>query len=102
MAGKSPTNQSVSSSWFFEAKEAVEVIEASDVIMSVEVIKATEVFKTTLVLEINKLMAKWLYFDVLKKNISEQNDGISSEILPSFRTEALEDTDIIFNQTQGS
>ena len=47
MAGKSPTNQSVSSFWFFEAKEAVEVIEASDVTMSVEVIKATEVFKTT-------------------------------------------------------
>ena len=40
-------NQSVSSFCFFEAKEAVEVIEASDVTMSVEVIKATEVFKTT-------------------------------------------------------
>jgi hypothetical protein len=38
----------------------------------------------------------------LKKNISEQNDGISSEILPSFRTEAVEDKDVIFNQTQGS
>ena len=32
---------------FFEAKEAVEVIEASDVIMSDEVIEATEVFRTT-------------------------------------------------------
>jgi hypothetical protein len=32
---------------FFEAKEAVEVIEASDFIMSVEVIEATEVFKIT-------------------------------------------------------
>ena len=42
MAEKSPTNQSVSSFWFFKAKEAVEVIEASDVTMSVEVIKATE------------------------------------------------------------
>ena len=46
MAGKSPTNQSASSFWIFEAKEAIEVIEASDVIMSVEVMKATEVFKT--------------------------------------------------------
>ena len=37
-----------------------------------------------------------------KKNISEQNDEISSEILPSFRTEALEDRDVIFNQIQAS
>ena len=37
-----------------------------------------------------------------KKNISEQNDGISSEILPSFRTEAVEDRDVIFNQIQVS
>ena len=41
---------------FFEAKEAVEVIEASDVIMSDEVIEATEVVRTSYVLEINKLM----------------------------------------------
>ena len=47
MAGKSSINQSASSFWFFEAKEAVEVIEATDVIMSVEVIEATEGFKTT-------------------------------------------------------
>ena len=32
--------------FFFEAKEAVEVIEASEVIMSIEVFEATEVFKT--------------------------------------------------------
>ena len=37
-----------------------------------------------------------------KKNISEQNDGISSEILLSFRTEAVEDRDVIFNQIQVS
>ena len=37
-----------------------------------------------------------------KKNISEQNDGISSEILPSFRTEAVQDSDIIFKQIQGA
>ena len=35
-----------------------------------------------------------------KKNISEENDGISSEILPSFWTEAVEDRDVIFNQIQ--
>ena len=86
--------------WFFKAKEAVEVIEASDVIMSVEVIKATEVFK---VLKINKLMARInLFWCFEKKNISEQNDGISSEILPSFRSEAVEDRDVIFNQIQVS
>jgi hypothetical protein len=62
---------------------------ASDVIMSVEVIEATEVFKTTEVLKINKLMARITLFRCLKKNICEQNDGISSEILPSFRTEAF-------------
>ena len=36
------------------------------------------------------------------KDISEQNDEISSEILPSFRTEAVEDKDVIFNQNQVS
>ena len=102
MVGKSPTNQSVSSFWFFEAKEAVEVIEASDVIISVEVIKATKVFRTTQILRIKNLMAKSPYFDVLEKNISEKNDGISSEILASFRTEAAEDRGVIFNQIQGS
>ena len=33
---------------------------------------------------------------------SEQNVGTSSEILPSFRTEAVEDRDVIFNQIQES
>jgi len=50
-----------------------------------------------------KLISKWLespYFNVLKKNISELNDGISSEILPSFRTEAVEDSHVIFDQIQ--
>ena len=84
------------------AKEAVEVIEVSDVIMPVEVIEATEVFKTTQVLEINKLMAKMTLFWCFEKNIPKQNDRISSEILPSFRTEAVEDRDVIFNQIQGS
>ena len=37
-----------------------------------------------------------------EKIFFEQNDGISSEILPSFRTEAVEDRDVIFNQIQVS
>ena len=37
-----------------------------------------------------------------KKYISEKNDEISSEILPSFRTEAVEDKDVIFNLIQVS
>ena len=45
-------------------------------------------------------MAK-IYFDVLEK-ISGQNDGISSEILPSFMTEAVEDRDVIFKQIKVS
>ena len=78
-------------------------MEASDVIMLVEVIEATEVLETTSVLEINKLMAKiTLFWCFEKKNFFEQNVGISSKILPSFRTEAVEDRDVIFNQIQGS
>ena len=37
-----------------------------------------------------------------KEIISEQNDGISSEIQQSFRFEAVEDRDVIFNQIQVS
>ena len=71
--------------------------------MSVEVIEATEVFKTTEVLEINKLMARiTLFWCFEKKNISDQNDGISSEILLSFRIEAVEDRDVTLNQIQVS
>ena len=68
----------------------------------VEVNKGTEVFRTTLTLGINKLMARITFFDVLKRQIFEQNDGISSEILPSFITEAVEDRGVTFNQFQGS
>jgi hypothetical protein len=70
--------------------------------LSVEVIEVPEIFKT---LKSLKSISLWLespYFDDLKKIISEQNDGISSEILPSFRTEAVEDRDVIFNQIQVS
>ena len=82
MPGKSLSMQAVF--LFFEAKGAVEVIEA----------------RTTQVHEINKIMAR--IFDVLKKINFEQNDGISNEILPSFSTEAVEDSDVIFNQIQVS
>ena len=37
---------------------------------------------------------------IRKTKKSEKNDGITSEILPSFRTEAVEDKDVIFNQIQ--
>jgi hypothetical protein len=47
LPGKSRSMLSGSSFLFFEAKEAVEVIEASDEIMSDEVIEATEVVRTT-------------------------------------------------------
>ena len=51
MAWKSPSNQSASIFWLFEAKEAVEVIEASDVIMSDEVIEASDVIMFDEVIE---------------------------------------------------
>ena len=47
-------------------------------------------------------MAIITLFWCFEKNISEQNDGISSEILQSFRSEAVEDKDVIFNQIQVS
>ena len=47
-------------------------------------------------------MARITLFWCFEKKNSEQNDGISSEILPSFRTEAVEDRDVIFNQIQVS
>ena len=69
MAGKSPSNQSESSFWFFEAKKATEVIEARDGIMYVEVIKATEVFKTCYILEITKIMTRITLFWCFEKRI---------------------------------
>ena len=87
---------------FFEAKEAVQVIEASDVIMSFEVIEATKVFRTTQILKIKNLMAKPPYFDVLRKKKFLINSLNFSEILPSLRTEAVEDRDVTFNQIKGS
>ena len=47
---------------FFEAKNAVEVIEASDVITSGEVTEATDGFRTTQALEIDKLLARIISF----------------------------------------
>ena len=65
--------------------------------MSVEVIEATKVFRTTQILRIKNIMAKSPYFDVLR--IFSWN---FSEILPSLRTEAVEDRDVTFDQIQGS
>ena len=54
-------------------------------------------------LEIDKLMAEITSFSSFeKKKVFELNDGISIEILLSFRTEAVEDRDVTFNQIQGS
>ena len=55
---------------YFEAKEAVEVIEVSDDIRSVEVIEATEVFKTTQILKINNIMARIPFLVCFFLNIS--------------------------------
>ena len=57
--------------------------------MSVEVFEATEVVRTSQIFEINK------------DDLILQNHVISIEILPSFRTEAVEDRDVTFNQIQG-
>ena len=71
--------------------------------MSVEVIETAEFFRITQGFEINKLMAKISLSCCLEeKNTFEQNDEISSEILPPFRTEVLEDRDVTFNQIQRS
>ena len=60
------------------------------------VIEATEVFKTTQILKIN---IKWLdlpYLDVLKFIYFLIDSWNFSEILPSLRTEAVEDRDVTF------
>ena len=57
--------------WFFEAKEAVEVIEATEVIMSVEVIETIEIFRTTQGFEINKFMTKISLFCCFEKKLFE-------------------------------
>ena len=100
MLEKSLSIQSACCILFLEAKEAVEVIEASDVIRSVEVIEVAEVFRTIKILKINNIVAR-PYLDVLKKRnlIDSWN---FSEILPSLRTEAVEDRDVTFDQIQGS
>ena len=70
--------------------------------MSVEVIETAEFFRITQGFEINKLMAKISLSCCLEKKTFEQNDEISSEILPTFRTEVVEDRDVTFNQIQRS
>ena len=71
--------------------------------MSIEVFEATQVFRTPQKLEFDKLMARNTFFCCFeKKNIFKKNDVISSEILPSFRIEAVEDRDVTFDQIQGS
>ena len=62
MPGISLSMSSARYFWFFEATEAVEVIEASDLITSGEVIEPTEVFRTTYALKIDKVMARIISF----------------------------------------
>jgi hypothetical protein len=87
---------------FSEAKEAVEVIEASNVsclLRSLRPLKFSEPLKFL------KSIIYWLespYFDVLKKIIFWITSWNFSEILPSLRTEAVEDKDVTFNQIKGS
>ena len=50
--------------------------------------------------EFRSLEVRGLKLIALKN--SEWNDGISSKILPSFRTEAVEDRDVIFNKMSAS
>ena len=59
-------------------------------------------FRTTQDLETNKLMGylESVYFVVLKKMIFEWNDEISSEILPSFRTEVVEDRGVTLTKVK--
>ena len=75
---------------FLEAKEAVEVIEA------------TEVFRTTKILKINNLVARITLFRCFEKENFFNNSWNFSEILPSLRTEAVEDRDVTFIQIKGS
>ena len=70
--------------------------------MSFEVIEATKVFRTTQILKIKNLMAKPPYFDVLRKKYFLVDFWNFSEILPSLKTEAVEDRDVTFNQIKGS
>ena len=70
--------------------------------MSVEVIEATKVFRIIQILKIKNLMAKLPYFDVLRKKYFLIDTWNFSEILPSFKTEAVEDRDLTFNQIKGS
>ncbi len=80
----------------------MEVIEVSDVIMSAEVIEAAEVFRTTKIIKINNLLARiTLFWCYEKKNFLTPSWNYS-EILPSLRTEAVEDRDVSFNQIKGS
>ena len=47
-------------------------------------------------------MARIGLFWCFKKKYIENNNGISSEVLPSFRTETVEERDVTFIQIQGS
>ena len=74
------------------------------VIRNVEVIEATEEFRTAQILKINNIVARitLYYLDVLKKKNFLINSWNFIEILPSLRTDAVEDRDVTFDQIKGS
>ena len=52
-----------------------------------------------------KSISCWIqlpYFTCFEQKLFEYNDGILNEILPFFRTEAVEDRDVTFNHIQES
>ena len=74
--------------WFLEAKEVIE---------------ATEVFRTTQIPKIDNEVARITLFRCFEKRFFFWLDSWNfSEILPSLRTEAVEDKDVNFNQIKGS
>ena len=81
---------------FFYAKEAVGAIEANGVIMSVEVIETTEILRTTKILKINNMRARITIFRCFEKTNITHDSWNLSESLPTLRTEAVEDRDVIF------
>ena len=67
--------------------------------MSIEVIEATESFRTTQILKIDNLIP---HLDVFRKIYFLIDSWNFGEILPPFRSEAVEDWDVTFNQNKRS
>ena len=70
--------------------------------MSDEVIEATEFFRTNKNIKINNLTTKITLFWCFEKIFFLIDSWNFSEILPSLRTEAVEDRDVTFHQIKES